>query len=318
MKYVIPDNITFLTMNATDAEAEWASGTTYNLDDVVIVDADKKKYKCAAATSAGDVPKDSPTIWIATSMNKYAMIDDYTNSQSQNVDSIDCTFSATNIDTIAFFNVDASELYVKIEDSSGVILYETTTSMTYDDLQGFGDYLFSEQELRDALTGNVSSSNLALIVASMSEGDLVNRMTLSPPIYYDTTITVSIRKPGGIAKCGNMIIGRKRDLGVTLWGVSVANRSTAKKTRDPVWGTVNLIKGDPYKIIDVPVVLKTPLTDIVQGRLEKIDAMPILFLADDQETVKYQSLNVFGFYNDFEVPINPVKTTYTLRVESLI
>lgn len=318
MKYVIPNNITLLTMNATDSESEWVSGTTYSYGDVVVVDADMKKYKCAADTSLGEIPSENTTVWIPTSMNKYALIDSYTNSQTENADSIDFTFNATNIDTISFFNVEATEVYVKIEDSSGVIIYETTTSMIFDDLQGFGDYLFSEQELTNALTGNVSPENLNLIIASMSENDLVDRMTLNPPVYYDTTVTVSIRNNGSIAKCGNIIIGRKRDLGVTLWGASIQNLSTAKKERDADWGTVNLVQGLPYKIIDIPVVLSVELADIVQRRLEKIDGIPCLFLADDTEAIQFNSLNIFGFFNDFELPITITQTEYTLRVESLI
>lgn len=293
MKYVVPHEIELSTMNATDPYPEWDASATYSLNDIVVVDADKAKYKCAADSSSGDTPKENPSIWVSDSMNRYALIDAYTNTQTENRDSIDFSFSAKNIDTIAFFNTEATEIYVKVEDSSGGIVYEKTVSMRYDDLQDFGDYLYSEQELRDALNSHISP-------------------------YYETTVTVSIRNPGNTAKCGNLIVGRKRDLGITLWGATVNNLSTAKKERDHDWGTVKLSKGLPYKIVDIPVIVDVNLVDFVQKRLEKIDGTPCLFLADDEETVRFNSLNIFGFYNDFEYPILPKISKYTLRLESIV
>ena len=320
MQYVVPKNIEIINTNVpVDNLNEWDPGT-FNTYDEVKVSSENKKYMFAGVdgTSSEVTPSLDPIIWSkGAPLNPYALTELGSGAVTSNPESIDFTFNAINTDTIHFDKVEATEIYVKMEDSSGAILYEATTSLIYDDLQDFGDYLFSEQELSDKLTGNVSQASLDLIIASMSEQDLVNRMTINPPIYYDALVTVSIRNHGSIAKCENFLVGRKRDLGISIYDFTIENKSTTKRDRDPNWGTVDLKKGVSYKIVDVPVLLKENVTvDIVQRRLEKIDGEVCLFLADDRAEAEYNSANIVGFFNDFEMPIVPGAKVYNLRLET--
>lgn len=70
-------------------------------------------------------------------------------------------------------------------------------------------------------------------------------------------------------------------------------------------------------IVDVPVFLEeNTYVDIVQRRLEKIDGIVCLFLIDSNENTEYNSINIVGFYNDFEMPVVPGGKIYNLRLET--
>lgn len=319
MKYVIPQSINFISTNvAEEALNEWVSGTVYNNSDEVKVSADKKKYKFAGVdgTTSTIPPKDDPVQWVGAPLNPYAMIDDTMSSKTTNADSIVVSFNATNIDTISLFNVQADTVQISLTDNTtSTIVFDETHTMSYDDLNSFGDYLFSEQELRDALTGNVTTATLDAVIAAMSEAQILDKFTASPPIYYDVKVDITITKTGGTAECGYLVVGRKRDLGVSLYGGSIAYKSTSTRDRN-IWGEIELTQGIGYNTMDIPVVIDDVQVDVVEQRLSKILDLPCVFIGDESNL--YQSMTIYGYYFDFEAPINPTKSTYNLRVESII
>lgn len=319
MKYVIPQTITLTTSNvAEETLPEWNVSSVYNTHDEVKVSADKKKYKYAGldGTNTATAPSLNKTSWVSAPLNPYAMIDGTMSTQTTNADSIDIVFDATNIDDISFFNLDATEITISMVDKTTLTtIFNETYSLVYDELADFGDYLFSEQELRDKLTGNVSNATLDLVIAGMSEQDVLDRFTANPPIYYNSTVTISIKKIGSIAKCGYLVIGRQRDLGITLWGGSMGIQSFSLKNRN-AWGEVELQKRDSADTMDMPVILDNTTVDVVKNRLKKIDGIPCVFIGDESD--KFTSLTIYGFFKDFDIGVNPTKSTYTLSVESMI
>lgn len=318
MKYVIPQTIDFISTNvAEDVLAEWVSAS-YNNGDEVKVSADKKKYKFAGVdgTTSTLSPSADSKLWVSAPLEPFAMIDDSVSSQTSNAESISVSFNATNIDTISLFNVQANTIQIILTDNrTSTEIFNTTTSMIYEDINSFGDYLYSEQELKDALTNSVSTVTLDAVIAAMSEQQILDSFTANPPIYYDVKVDIIITKTGGIAKCGYLVVGRKRDLGVSLYGGSVSLNSTSSRERN-IWGEIELSKGIGYNTMDIPVLIDNAQVDVIENRLSKILDIPCVFIGDESERVN--SLTIYGYYFDFEAPINLMKTTYTLRVESII
>ena len=196
-------------------------------------------------------------------------------------------------------------------------IYSLTKSMTYDDIQSFGDYLYSEQELRDKLTGNVTADTLDLVIASMSEQQILDKFTANPPIYNNVDIYITILSPSGIAKCGHVVVGRKQDSGGTLYGLKIGLKTTSKRVRNS-WGEVEFSLGSTYDILDIPIFIKSNQVDVVKSRLHKVINKPCVFIGDDTDNITYQSTVIYGFFFDLEIPIDPTITQYNLRVESLI
>jgi len=204
-----------------------------------------------------------------------------------------------------------------IEVKYNALLFSENKDMTYDDLSDFGDYLFSEQELRNKLNGSISSVALDNVIASMSETQINSQFTANPPIYYDVEVHISIIKNGNIAKCGYVVVGRKQDLGCSLYGGSIGLQTTASRDRDS-WGNVVFTTGKTYNTMDVPVLIDANYVDVVENRLRKIMNVPCVFIGDDSDIQKYESMTLYGFYYNLEAPITVSKTEYNLRIESLI
>ena len=319
MKYIIPQTITLTSTNAViETLAEWASGSTYNTGDEVKVAVDLKKYKYAGldGTNTSTAPSLNETTWIEAPLNPYAMLDGTMSNQTTNADTIDIVFDATNIDSISFFNLEATEVTISmIDKDTSASIFNETYSLIYDELADFGDYLFTEQELTDKLTGVVTQATLDLVIASMSEQDILDRFTATPPIYYNSEVTISIKNIGSTAKCGYLVTGRQRDLGVTLYGGSTGIQSFSLKERN-AWGEVTLVKRDSADTMDMPVILDNTTVDVVKNRLKKIDGVPCVFIGDESE--QFLSLTIYGFFKDFDIGVNPTKSTYNLSVESMI
>jgi|GEM_PF-3068031 len=322
MKYVVSQEIDLISTNVTDETyTPWSSGATYNTGDIVIESGNTKvKYKYAgiSGSNSSSTPSQETTKWIPAPTNPYAMVDGVVGSQTTNPDSIEVSFHATNIDTISFFNIEADSIEITMTDNmTNTVFYDKSFDMTYDELADFGDYLFSEQELRDLLTDKLSTVEMQAVVDSMSGTEIMDRFTATPPIYYDCTVTISINRSGGVAKCGYLVVGRQKDLGMTLWNsASSGIISFSKKERNSYWGDVELVKGEVADTMSLQCMLDNDSVDIVRNRLKAIDGIPCVFIGD--EGGKFSSLTLYGFFLDFDVPLSPAKSVYTLKIESLI
>jgi len=326
MQYVIAEEINEISTNVTAQDfTEYDPAVTYNINDKVTVTADNLNYWCVADGVVGKTPnmytKDVSTtpLWASSATNKNAMFSYKTSKQTIFPEVINRVITAVNIDTISFLNVDAKSIEITMTDiDTGEIIWTLDQSLVKDDIQDFADYLFSEQELTDSLTAFVSKSTLDAVIGSMTEQQILDRFTANPPIYYNASFDIKIKNEGSDAKCGAMIIGRKRNLGLSLVeGASLGILSYSQKTRDSYWGTVDYTKGSVFRTMSIPVLLEDSkdTTDTIINRIIAADASPCLFIGD--ESGNFSSATIFGFFRDFSIPINPLSAIYTLEIESL-
>lgn len=318
MRYVVPHEITEFSTNVAKQDyTEYSPNTTYNVGDTCTILSENKNYKCTKDNTQNKNPKDNPTLWISEPTNANAMLVYTSSKKTINENEINISFRVKNIDFIALFGVEASNIRVKVTDMrTNTIIYNKDKNMFYDDLQNFGDYLFAPRELKEKLNTKFSKDELLNIFANFSKTEIRDRLTANPPIYFDVRVEISIKNPNSQAKCGYMCCGRGRELGISLQnGASTGLKSYTKKERDE-WGNVNLIKGAIFDVMDIPVLIDSENLDLVKERFKKIDATPCVFIADESNA--YTSLTIFGFYKDLEMPISKNKTNYTLRVESIL
>ncbi len=121
------NKIVFKTNNA-EVEKYWSNGTTllaewraktYNKADEVKVTSENTKYKFSGTngSSSSNTPSQEPHQWVSSPLNPIAILA-YDNSiQTQRQESLDFSFDARNIDTIALFNVEAQEVSVKCKNN---------------------------------------------------------------------------------------------------------------------------------------------------------------------------------------------------------
>jgi len=256
-------------------------------------------------------------IWVngvkeAEDLNGDGVLEDVTGNYTLSSGTVDY---ATKAVSVTFSSAVTSTHTVELRYNAKI--FSVSKNMVYDDLSNFGDYLYSEQELRDATTAKLTTAELDLVVASMSSQELLNSFTASPPIYYDVDVYIDILNPGTDAKCGFVLVGRKKSSGVTMYNGKIGIYTTGTRDRN-AWNDVEFVPGSVFNTMDIPVIIDDVNYDLVKTRFEKLINKPILLLGDDSDAPLHQSMNMYGFYYQLELPITPTKTIYNLRMESLL
>ena len=126
MKLLQPINIALTTTNVPETDyPEWAVGTTYALEDRVIVASDHNVYESLASLNLGNTPSTSPDKWaLVGKTNAYKCIDDKVSTQTTNATSIIMTFPTLKGTSIAFLNVECSTIKVEVLEGTTVIFEE--------------------------------------------------------------------------------------------------------------------------------------------------------------------------------------------------
>lgn len=310
---VVPQTIEIESSNVPLGDyVEYSPTATYNTNDKVTVLADKRNYICTADGTTGKTPKDNiGTIWIDEPMNRFAALDYKNAKHCVAVGDMVFSFRAINIDAIHLFSVSAKSVTIHVEHvPTATTIFEKTYSMVNTELDGFGDYLFSEQELRDMLSTRLTTTEMQLVIDSMTTEQILSSLTANPPIYYDTRVSVTLHGGGGSTSLGYLIVGRQRELGATLAGGKIGIKSFAPKERNK-WGNMVYSDGLAFDTMDVPVIIDSSKILIVKKRLKEIDNYPCVFAAN-------KNFFVFGFYFDLEMPLTNQTSQYNLRIESII
>lgn len=310
MKYVVPQTLSIETTNVPLGDyTEYSPSTTYNTDSKVTVLADKKNYICVADGTIGKTPKDNPLLWISEPMNAYALLDLTNAKATTQTGNMIFSYRAINIDSISLFGVNASSVNITVENvPTSTVIFNQTFNMESADIEDFGDYLFTEQELSDMLSTRLTLTQMQAVVDAMTNEQIITQFTANPPIYYDVRVTITLT--GTTTALAYLISGRQRELGVTLSDGTTGLKSFSKKERNQ-WGTMVAQKGNSFDAMDLPILIDSNKITIVKKRLKDIDAIPCVFISSD-------SFQVFGVYFDLEMPLTSQTSEYNLRLESTI
>ena len=199
----------------TDAgEAEWVSGTTYDVGDIVSVLGDtQRRYESLIDYNQGNDPVDDDgTNWLDLgATNRWRMFDGGTGTLTRQAESIEVTIKPSNlVNAIAFFNVSASQIRVTATPQNSS---EVGYDQTYDLIIGL-----EESNWWSYFFGSVQSTIDPV-------RDLV---LLNLPQYINPTITVTISRgdiyttdPDAQPSIGQLVVGRQQNFGATLYGSSV-------------------------------------------------------------------------------------------------
>jgi len=294
MKYVTPREITLSVTNVPENDyPEWVSGTSYSIGDYVIRSSLHRVYKCAVATSGTTAPEDDPTTWVDWgATNAYKIVDEFVNTQTAQAESFTFSFSESEVcDTMALFNLEAVTVRVVMNDGTADV-HDETYNLDETSIADWYDYFYEDFIFRSDLY-------------------------IQLPVYRNITYTVTVTNTGATAKCGLIVLGRAKDLGVTLFNPSVGILDYSKKETNE-WGGTFLSKGKVAKRADCTVIMDSGFADEMNRRLAKIAGEATLFVGDEREG-GYESLLIYGFYRDFDIVIaNPVKSQCTLSLEGLV
>lgn len=288
---ITPSNLTASNVLENDAPA-WSAGT-YSLGDQVIYDHDVYEVIVASTSDQPDTGAAAvPPTWLNLGAdNRYKMFDDIITTQTINSGTIEVEVTpAKIINGLAFFGLYGNTINVVMDDPTEGEVYNETRSLQDNSLiSTWYSYFFEPITFKS---------------------DIV---FLDLPAYATGVITVTIDAGLSDAKCGEMLMGVVRNLGVSNFGTSVSIQDYSIKSVDAFGNTV-IVERPFSKRADYDVTVETAFVGSVQQVLASIRATPTVFIGDENR----QSTIVYGFYKQFNIVIStPSISDCTIEVEGL-
>lgn len=298
---VTVDNTILVSSNVTEDDyAEWASGTTYNTGDrVIVIGTTHKVYESLVDSNLGNDPTtDNGTNWLEISAtNRWKAFDQKISDQVENTDSIEYTFNDTStyITAVTFFGLSGVELNVTLTDKSvggdGEVYNSTISLLDNRDVVDWYSYFFEE------ITYKTEAQVLDL------------------PPYLDADLDVTITASSGdTAKVGQIVFGFLLNLGFTTYETSISIEDFSRKEAD-AFGNFIIVERPFSKLADYDVRFPTATARKVQETLAQYRATPIVYIGSDDVSF---GTTVYGFFRRFDLTLEtPSYSLAAIEVEGL-
>lgn len=290
---VTPAKLTSSNVPETDAPA-WSSVTNYHPPDQVIYD--HRVYECLLnntnLTPTAGVLTDPPHWLDLGATNRYKMFDQVISTQTARTGTIEVGIDpGTFVNAIAFFGLAGTEISVSMTDPVEGLVYDETRSLQDNTLiDSWYSYFFEEITYR----------------SDMVFADLPN--------YMDGTLSFTIDAGLSQAKCGEVVMGRQKKIGVANFGTGVSIQDYSRKDRDAFGNTIITPRAFS-KRADYDVTIETKYAASVQKTLAELRTTPTVYVGDPNrpETV------VYGFFKSFTIVLsNPSISECSIDVEGLV
>jgi len=241
--------------NVPMAEPPYNVATTYAKDAAVYDPATKIVYWSMVAGNVGKALSD-PAFWNKrTAINRWAMFDDRNSTQTSNPEEIVSVFSAQAITQGLFAGaMDASEVRVSMTHPTRGLVYSETKSLVLPRSgSSFFGWCFNRLRLRTWF------------------------LTLKLPVFANALVTVTIKKPGGVPKCGMCLLGPTIDVGLSLMGLSteLKDYSTTTFFTD---GSSSTVERGFSKKMSVDIVVERDRVETIEDDLIKRRQKTLVFL----------------------------------------
>ena len=268
--------------------AAYSSGTSYALGDIVSsISADVHLlYKSATASNLGNALTDTTKWSLLGSTNARAMFDDTYGSQTINADTIQVVVTPGQlVNSLWFGNIDASEIQIQQSDSG----FDTTFSMNTHNVLNWYDW-FYEPVIRRA--------ELAAIAGI--------------PSYPASTLTITIRNIGGIAKCGIFVMGIAKVLGLTQWEVIAGIVSYSGTTTDG-FGNTKFLPRAKVKKLNMDVRVTHGYEDEAFRIMTEYTDVPLVLIG----TTRWQMAQAYGSLGTWSLPLSNKGKPMTVEFKGL-
>lgn len=297
MRIVTPQPITSSLLTASNVaitETAWTAGT-YTTGTQRYVGT--TLYQVIASPSTADNPtvgvNATPPTWkVVGAINRFKMFDNIISTETTRTGTIEITITpGAIVNAVAFFGLSGNTIQVEVDDPVEGIVYDQTKSLQDNTLiTDWYAYFFED-----------FYTKTDVVFADL-------------PSYGGADILVTIDAGAGTAACGEMVMGKIRNLGVTNFGTSVSIQDYSIKTTDE-YGNVIIQPRAFTKRADYDVTVETSRVSSVQKALADIRTTPTVFIGEEDkpETV------VYGFYKSFNIVIStPSISDCSIEVEGLI
>ena len=299
MKIITAEDITDSTLTSSSVpetdHAAWSSGTTYALDDYVIVTTPNihKIYKSKQNSNLNHDPvTDTTATWWSDegSTNRWKMFNTTVQQQTLKSGGFNVVITpAAIISGLSVVNADCESITVLMVDPvEGTIWNETYSMISDSGITSWYDYFF---------TPITRDSDLAV---------------LGLPPYANAVLTVTFTGSGDV-KCGALVIGVAKTIGISQYGASFGIMDYSTKSTDSA-GNVSILAGSFSDTVDVDVIIETPRFAEVKKILTDARSVPSVWVVEEDT----DGLIVYGYFREFSILMtNPTVSLTTLSIEGL-
>lgn len=285
-----------ISTTATNAEANWSSGTTYTLGQIISYSG--KRWESLQSGNSNKVPTTNPTWWLDLGAdNKHAMFDDVVATSTIATTELTVVLSPNQtFNSIALLNIDASVISISVTDGvGGPVVYENTVGLSSEMIIDWYGYFFYDPLLKrtQAIFYNI-------------------------PPYQNAVVTIVLENSiGEQVSVSTIAYGTLFNIGETQYGVSAGIVDYSVKTTDE-FGNTTFVRRAYSKRLNARVAVTNSDLNRVQSLLYGLRATPVVWIASDNPTFE-EALIVFGWYRDFSTEISyPTYSLVSIELESLI
>tara|TARA_R110002110_G_scaffold138179_1_gene323790 strand:- start:4 stop:906 length:903 start_codon:yes stop_codon:yes gene_type:complete len=299
LKIITAEDITDSTLTSSSVpetdHAAWSSGTTYALDDYVIVTTPNihKIYKSKQNSNLNHDPvTDTTATWWSDegSTNRWKMFNTTVQQQTLKSGGFNVVITpATIFSGLSVVNADCESITVLMVDPvEGTVWNETYSMISDSGITSWYAYFF---------TPITRDSDLAV---------------LGLPPYANAVLTVTFTGSGDV-KCGALVIGVARTIGISQYGASFGIMDYSTKSTDSA-GNVSILAGSFSDTVDVDVIIETPRFAEVKKILTDARSVPSVWVVEEDT----DGLIVYGYFREFSILMtNPTVSLTTLSIEGL-
>lgn len=272
--------------------AAWNSGTTYALNDRVILTSTHKIYQSAQASNTNHNPSDpGSTWWVEVSAtNRYKMFDTSNTTATTVSGSMSVVLRPGQvITTVALLGLLGTSARIRVSDPTAGIVYDQTFSLLAVPLiTGWWYWLY----------GNRVAPTQVLV-------------TGLPP-YPNADIVIDIA--GTTTSCASCIIGQEIDIGLGVeYGARLGIQSYSRKTTDD-FGNITVITRPFARTASFDMMLTKEETDSVYNTLSLYRDTVCLWIGSPE----YESTVVYGFMKSFDIVIPyPLHSQCSIELEGI-
>lgn len=274
----------------TDAPA-WDAGASYAVNDRVI--RTHAIYQAVAANTGQDPLTDATsTYWVRLgATNCWRAFDRLISDPVIQSGSITYTLQPDRLsDAIAFFGLNASSIRIEVTDPADGIIYDQTVELIDNGaVFDWWSYFFEPIAYAD------------------------QEIVTGVPIYTGVEVEIIVTS-GGTTQVGQIVIGRSQVLGETLVDTEIGIEDFSVKDRDD-FGNFTIVERAYSDTTRFRFSFPSGDARRIRKILARVRAIPAVYYAGDE--TGHLGTTVYGFFQDFSIPLTANVSFGSLEVEGL-
>lgn len=272
MKFILPYYITdsnFVSSTVAEADASlWVSGTNYSIGTLVMW---KHRVYSATAASTNKQPDLNPDVWFDKGpTNRWAVFDSKVSSVTTFTNTATYVVTASNVDTLAFYNMSADSITATLRVAGSVVWTNTQSCFDTSGINNVYNYLFFAVRRKKRIV----------------------MLGLPPHVSAELTITLTATGSGSI---GLIYLGNAIDTGRSQYNGSIGREDYSVINFTNAVSEIS--KGNNAPKAEYAVELAVDMADYIHDILTDYLTVPMIWMITDD----YSRHILYAIHGEFTI-----------------